>query len=216
MSETKLILFLILISFSISNSFSQQNEFIAAIFFNANGIEIKGDNEIFWQSSRGKIWGGGGLSCGANVKRYITKNNYINLELRYIQKGSVYEYLNLFGTINLDMIRLNYLEVPILCGHKFYINEREYFIETGLGYARHFSSISEISEFGSRNYSPDAKYFKNHDLSWLSSFKFPLNRQGKQNLLFGLRFSYSLLSIHNNYNLRNLVYGIQFDYVFNK
>ncbi|MDX1284136.1 MAG: hypothetical protein R3182_03945, partial [Draconibacterium sp.] len=108
-----LILFL-LFSLIVSKAFSQSFE--AGLLFNANGIHFIGENEIFWQSSNGKVWGGGGLSAGIFVKRNFTENLYYGLELRYIQKGSVFEYGNEYGTRSVETTRINYAEIPVIFG----------------------------------------------------------------------------------------------------
>lgn len=195
-------------------AYTQQREFIAGVFFNANGIEIVGENDIFWQSVNGKIWGGGGVSAGMEVKMPLKKRLDLGIEIRYIQKGSTYEYINQFGMQSYEVLRLNYIEIPIMLGYTFYVNKKDYTFSTGPGFARRFSSKMKIDEFMQRNNGTDVDSFKYFDFSWISSFSFPLNRKGKRNLLFGMRYSYSLLSIHENYKLRNMVYGIQLNYLF--
>ena len=196
-------------------SYCQPRDFIGGIFFNANGIHIVGDDHTYWQNSNGKIWGGGGLSAGLSVKHYLLKKCYLNLELRFIQKGSVYEYLNLYSTQSFEVLRLNYVELPVSLGYKLKTDTRDYFIESGFAYGTLFSSKVKIDEFAYRTGTSNAESFKDYDISWFSSFKFPLNKKGKENLLFGLRFSHSLFTIHEYYKLKNMVYGLQIDYIFN-
>ena len=205
---------LCVISFVNVSIFCQPGRFIGGIFFNANGIQVEGDNQIYWKNSNGKIWGGGGLSAGLSVKHYLHKKYYLNLELRYIQKGSVYEYINQYATQSFDVLRLNYLELPVSFGYRLKTDKRNYFIETGFAYGKLFSSKVKINEFAYRTGASNAEYFKDYDISWFSCFKFPLNKKGKDNLLFGLRFSHSLLTIHEYYKLMNMVYGLQMDYIF--
>jgi hypothetical protein len=196
-------------------SYCQPRNFIGGIFFNANGIHIVGDDNAYWQNSNGKIWGGGGLSAGLSVKHYLNKKYYFNLELRYIQKGSVYEYLNQYATQSFEVLRLNYMELPVSVGYKLKTNKKNYFIEFGFAYAKLFSSKVKMNDFAYRTGITNAESFKDYDISWFSSFKFPLNKKGKENLLFGLRFSHSLFTIHEYYKLKNMVYGLQIDYMFN-
>ena len=210
----KAISFLIFNFFTIS-LFCQPNYFIGGIFFSANGMHIVGDDDAFWQNSNGKIWGGGGLSTGLSVKHYLGKKYYLNLELRYIQKGSVYEYLNQYASQSFELLRLNYMELPVSIGYKLKTDKNDYFIETGFAYAKLFLSKVKMNEFAYRTGITNAESFKNYDISWFSSFKFPLNKKGNQNLLFGLRFSHSLFTIHEYYKLKNMVYGLQIDYMLN-
>jgi len=195
--------------------FCQPRYFIGGIFFNANGMHVEDDNSIYWQNTNGTIWGGGGLSAGLSVKHYLHKWYYFNLELRYIQKGSVYEYLNQYAAPSFEVLRFNYIELPIAIGYKLKTDKNNYFIESGFAFAKLFSSKVKINEFSYRNGTANAEYFKDYDISWFSSLKFPLNRKGKENLLLGLRFSYSLFTIHEYYKLKNMVYGLQVDYIFN-
>ncbi|MFW5721339.1 MAG: outer membrane beta-barrel protein, partial [Bacteroidota bacterium] len=170
------------VSYSI---FCQPHHFIGGIFFNANGIHVEGDNKIYWQNSNGKIWGGGGLSAGLSIKHYLHKKYYLNLELRYIQKGSVYEYLNQYATQSFEVLRLNYMELPVSVGYKLKTNKKNHFIESGFAYAKLFSSKVKMNDFAYRTGITNAESFKDYDISWFSSFKFPLNKKGKENLLFG-------------------------------
>lgn len=195
--------------------FCQPRHFIGGVLFNTNGIHIEGDNDIYWQNSNGIILGGGGLSAGISVKHYLLKKYYLNLELRYIQKGSVYEYLNEYATQSFDVLRLNYMELPVSIGYKLKIDKKNYFIESGFAYAKLFSSKVKIDEFDYRTGTLSEESFKDYDISWFSSLKFPINKKSKENLLFGLRFSYSLFTIQEYYKLKNMVYGLQMDYFFN-
>lgn len=198
------------------NLFPQVNKFVGTVFFNANGIHITGNDKGYWQSSSGSIFGGGGISGGICVKRNLNKKIYFNFEMRYIQKGSVYTYLNEYGTESDELLRLNYLEIPIQLGYIFKRNKKEFLFETGFGFARLFNTKFKKSGFTDRNAYPNIDKFKKQDISWIGSFKYPLNQKGKKNLLFGLRFSYSLFTIHQYYKIRNMDYGIQLEYVFSK
>ena len=151
---------------TLSRTFSQSDKFVAGIFLNGNGIHIVGDDEIFWQSSNGIIWGGGGLSGGVSVKRNLTETIYLNLEIRYIQKGSNYEYQSQSTGQSFEVLRFNYFEIPVLLGYTFNINKKNYYFETGFGIARMFSSKMKISEFANRQHNPDAQAFRKQDLSW--------------------------------------------------
>ena len=210
-SRSILILFVLFLSGL--NLFAQTNNFVAGIFFNANGIHFEGDNQIFWQTPNGNIAGSGGLSGGISVKRNLSEKIYLEMELRYIQKGSVFEYGNDFGTRSVETMRINYVEIPILIGLSFQINKKDFLVENGLGYAKQISSEIHINKHTSQNEFSNIDNFRDDDFSWIGSLKFPANQKKKNNLLLGLRTSYSLKSIHNNYNLRNLIYGVQVEYL---
>jgi len=213
-SLKKIFFTLILIILLNSACFSQPSEFLSGLFFNPNGIHITGHDELFWEKEDGKIWGGGGLSCGIFIKRFIQKKTYIGFEIRFIQKGSIYEISNPYGALVFEMLRLNYTEIPVLIGKTLKFNKKQYLLESGIGFARLFSSEVNVNKYIKRSNNPTAVGFKNIDFSWITSLKFAINK--KENLLFGVRTSYSILSIHEHYKLHNLDYGIQLDYVFNQ
>ncbi|MCK9499524.1 MAG: PorT family protein [Bacteroidales bacterium] len=194
--------------------FSQQDNFIGGILFNVNGIQIEG-NDTFWPNSNGSITGGVGLSTGLSVQHYLLKRYYFNFEIRYIQKGSVFAFLDQSATTYSEILRLNYMELPVSLGYQLKIKNKKYFIETGFAYAKLFSSKGNINEFVNRFGTINSENFNDYDISWFSSLKYPINKKNKGNLLLGLRFSYSLFTIHRDYKLKNMVYGLQMDYKFN-
>lgn len=193
--------------------FSQDSKFNAGILFNANGIHIQGQDVTYWSGSEGTIWGTGGLSLGGYVKRNFTDHIYASLELRYIRKGSIYEFLTDYGLHAYEVLKLNYIEMPILFGYKIRPNNKYRLFETGIAIAKLFSSDLEINELTQRKGTPESGDFKDIDFSWVGSVKFPLNRKKGNNLLFGLRVVHSILSIHKQYKLYNFDYGIQLDFL---
>jgi len=205
---------LIILLFFASTSLTlkaQNPNFIGGLLLNFNGIEIKGQNVQFWDSSNGTIWGTGGSSVGIFVKREFTEQVYGVIELRYIQKGSIYEFANQYGNRALEVLRLGYIELPLLVGYKFIKKKKHIYAETGLAYSRLFKSEMKFGELVERIKTPGASNFKNDDLSWVADLKFAITR--KNNLLLGLRTEYSLFSIHRNYNIHNFDYGVELDYL---
>ncbi|MBI9067304.1 MAG: outer membrane beta-barrel protein [Salinivirgaceae bacterium] len=194
--------------------FCQSNYFIGGIFFNVNGIHLEGNNDIYWQNSNGRTLGAGGLSAGLSVKHYLNKKYYFKLEIRYVQKGSVYEYFNPYTTRSFEVLRLNYMEIPASIGYKFQVYKRTLFFESGFAYAKLFSSEKKINEYAILTNIENAESFKDTDISWFTCVKFPINKI-ENKILLGLRFSYSLFTIHEYDKLKNIVYGIQMDYKFN-
>jgi hypothetical protein len=197
-------------------TYCQPRNFIGGMFFCANGVQIEGGNSSnYWYNSNGSIFGGGGLSTGLSVKHYLKNWYYFNIDLRYIQKGSLFTYFDQNTSQYTEFLRLNYMEIPISFGYQLNTKKTKYFIESGFAYAKLFSSKGNINEFVNRYGNINAEYFKDYDISWFSSLKTPVNRKSKKNLLLGLRFSYSLFTIHEYYDLKNMVYGLQLDYIFN-
>lgn len=194
--------------------FCQPNNFVGGMFLNFNGIDLVGGNDIYWQETNGYIGGAIGFSTGLSVNQYLHEKYYLNFEIRYIQKGSVYEYLIQDNTRLLEVLRLNYIEVPISIGRKFNIYKRDIFIESGFAYAKLFSSENKINEYAMLTNITNAESFKDTDISWFTCVKFPINKI-ENKILLGLRFSYSLFTIHEYDKLKNMVYGLQIDYKFN-
>lgn len=178
------------------------------------GIHITGDIEKMYSQTSGEFSGTGGYSIGFNVKRYFSKNTFGEFELRYIRKGSIYEFITSVGTVAYESIQLDYIEIPLLVGFNINLKKKYLLAETGLAYARLIASDMLVSELNQWDVSPKLNNFKQNDFSWIAGLKYPVIKNEK--LLVGCRFSYSLISIHSVYNLHNLNYGIELYYLFNR
>jgi hypothetical protein len=192
---------------------AQNTEFIAGLLVNINGISFVGKTAQFWNASDGTIWGGLGGSVGVSVQRDLTKKLYPKFELRYSKKGSIYEYLNQYSTQSNEVLFMNYIDIPVLIGYKFRANKKQYFLESGVSFAKQISSNIEFDELNSRTGTPNAENFKNIDISWTGCLKFVLNKKGNENLLFGLRIDHSLIPIHHYYKIYHFDYGIEINYL---
>jgi len=207
---------LFLIGITISAN-AQQHKFIGGLLVNINGLEFNGNTAQFWNSSGSttRIDGTLGFSAGLFVKREFSKNIYSTLEFRYINKGSIYEFISPYGTPASETLVLNYLELPVLIGYKIKPGKRTLFLESGLAFAKLISSNINAGDLINRTGTPNADAFKTTDISWIGSLKFPLVQKCEKNFLFGLRVSRSIPAIHKYYKIYNFDYGIEFDYVFN-
>ncbi len=196
----------------------QQHKFIGGVLLNFNGIEFKGNAVQYWTSSNQttRIDGTLGLSAGLFVKRELTESIYSTLELRYIRKGSIYEFISQYGTQAFQTVSLKYVEIPLLFGYKFKPYKRIYYLESGIAFGKLLSSKIEENDLTPRLDTPDTKEFRNFDFSWIASLKFPPIKKWRQNFLFGLRVSRSIISVHEYYKIYNLDYGIELNYIFNK
>lgn len=197
---------------------AQQSRFSGGLLLNINGIELKGKDEAhYWNANRsGKEIGGTmGVSAGLFVKHDITKKFFSTMELRYISKGSIYGFTSLVSTQSFETLYLNYIELPVLIGYKIKPAIRTWYFESGLAYAILISSNIEANDLVNRIGTPNANSFKETDISWMGSLKFPLVRKWKEHLLLGLRVSRSIISIHNYYKLYNFDYGVEINYRFN-
>jgi hypothetical protein len=191
---------------------SQNRDFIVGSLIGFYGIENRGDiQDAYYPLSNGSISGNGGLSYGLNVKHDLSKHIYGAIELRYCRKGSIYTFLSTNGTQSFHAIRLDYIEIPLSIGFKIKMKKKTLFAETGLAYARLFSSRMKIGEIQS---AIQESNYKHDDISWVANLKYPINKS--QKLLIGLRFLHSLFSIHQSYKLYNMDYGVEFYYLFNQ
>ncbi|HAF30160.1 MAG TPA: hypothetical protein DCG75_14055 [Bacteroidales bacterium] len=208
----KTILTILFLTFFVVLSLAQKYGFDAGLFFCLNGIHIEGDNEVLYNSSNGIIWGTGGISAGLTVKRNFTENFYWTFDLRYIRKGSIYEFTNIQGVQDFESIKLDYAELPISIGYEIKLEKRNLYFELGAAISKLLNSEKLVSDY---SYGQDISLFdqfKDYDYSFLGALKFSLNK--KDNVIFGLRVERSFLSIHEKYQLYNFDYGIEFSYYF--
>lgn len=195
-----------------SSLFAQNRGFETSIFLGFNGIHIEGQNEVLYNSLDGTVWGAAGLSAGLSVKRSFSKKFYWTFDLRYIRKGSVYEFINLYGLRDFESIKLDYAELPLLVGYKMNVGKRLLYFELGTAIAKLLNSEKLVSDY---SYGQDVallNMFKDYDYSVLGAIKLSTNR--KEKVLFGLRVERSFFSIHEVYKLYNFDYGIELSYFF--
>lgn len=211
--KKKLVL-LTIILFAQANVFSQNKEFIVGVLVGFYGVHIQGDIDEVYSPTNGDFYGTGGLSGGFNVKRYFSKTVYGEFEIRYIRKGSIYDFVTDYGIQAFESIRLDYIELPLLVGFKINFKKKYLLIETGLAYGRKVYSRMEISDLNQWNYDNILNNFTDNDYSWIATLKYPIIKSKK--LLLGFRFSHSLVSIHKLYKLYNMDYGVEVYYLFNR
>jgi len=193
---------------------SQNEEFVVIAALGFYGVHIVDEIEEMYSPTNGNISGTGMLSFGLNVKHAFNKSIYGAFGIRYIQKGSIYRFTTSYGTNAFESIRLNYIEIPVVLGFKINLKKKYLLAETGFAYARLVSSKMDVSDLNQWDCSDKLKNFKQNDYSWVANIKYPIIKSKK--LLAGFRFSYSLASIHTYYKLRNLDYGLELYYLFNR
>jgi len=203
------IFFLFLISIFISiGSSAQEHPFNAGMLIGGNGIEIKGDKEMHW--------GSGGLTLGAYVNTFFSKRFALQLETKYIRKGSIYVYNNVFGLEDYEILKLNYIELPLVSQYYFKANERCFFIEGGFSYAYLFSKTFTDSRMGITEPNTRFEGYRRNDFSIIGGlgYRFISKKNHDFSILF--RASRSVRSIHDYLKLYNVVYGLSFYYQINK
>lgn len=192
--------------------FAQKRSFDAGVFLGFNGIHIEGDNEVLYNSNTGTVWGTGGISAGFTVKRDFAKSFYWTFDLRYIRKGSIYEFINIQGVQDFESIKFDYAELPLSIGYKTNIGKRYIYVEMGTAIAKLMNSEKLVSEYSNGQDISLFNQFKDYDFSVLGAIKFSTNR--KEKILYGLCVARSFLSIHETYKLYNFDYGIEMSYSF--
>lgn len=196
---------------------NQDNDFHAGLSFGINGVELNGETQVFWHAYNGTIWGTGGISGGIFIERYLSNSFLASLQIKYTRKGSLYEFTDkstLYQQPSYEGLRLNYIELPLSIGYKLNTSHIYFLFETGLAYAKLFSSKMSIEELSKRNTTPSIEEFKDTDITWNSHVKIPINQHRGNNLFLGLGVSHSIVSIHKVYRLYNFVYGFDMIYLF--
>lgn len=126
-----------------------------------------------------------GPVAGVWVSRDISSGLSMQMELKYIQKGSKSnpDSLNNFSNF---LIRLNYVELPVLV--RYHYNERFVF-EGGLAYSYLVSAYQEI------DYQPYNSWpFRKHNMSGLLGVGYHI-QEGMEVML---RYNFSVSSIREN------------------
>lgn len=182
-------------------------------FLAVHGSTLSAPNTVMPKSNGSKF----NTGFGFYFKKRLLRNESLKIEFSFIQKGSYYNF-NL-----IELLRLNYIEIPILWSHSYYRRKKEFYFEFGLAYSQLLFSSKSIALYAKQNPDPDALNFKNYDIPIIISLYAPLNPRGKDNIKVGLRYSYSPLSIHKTYKtesmamfkdngIHNMTYGIQLVY----
>jgi hypothetical protein len=200
---------------------AQDNGFETGFLFNANRCIFHGDANIFLNNNKYNKMHIGYLhvSEGMFVKRNFSEKYYGKIELRYIPKGSVVVYaINAYNNENdWESIVLKYLDVPVLFGYKLRTRHNFILFETGIAYSKLIDiKASQSSFFTDNDLLPQLATFKKNDISWVGEIQFPLNRQRRDNLFLGFRFSHSIFTVNNIYKVYNSLYGLECEYLIKK
>ena len=187
---------------------AQDHPFNAGLLIGGNGIEIKGDKEM--------QWGTGGLTLGAYVNTYISDRLALKLEMKYIKKGSIYVYNNVFGLEDWEALKLNYIELPLVTHYYFKADSRCFFLEGGFAYAYLFSKTYTNSRMGTGEPNTRFEGYKRNDFSLIGGLGYRFISKKDHNFSILFRASRSIVSIHNSLKLYNVVYGVSFYYQLNK
>jgi len=155
-----------------------------------------------------------GFNVGVFVNYQLSYRTGLQVELNFLQKGSRHnpDYEN--NDYSQYILRLNYMEVPLLLSYKIYEN---FAIEIGpsLGYL--------VSNYEERDYREiESNPFRKYTANWITGFHFLMNKNWSVNF----RFDYSLIGIRNKpapgdryilfqYGQFNNVLNLSLQYTFN-
>lgn len=201
---------LLLVNFSI---ISQNRNFEASVFAGCYGVHIEGQNEVIYNSTDGVVWGTLGYSAGLSVKRSFSKKFYWTFDLRYIRKGSIYDFTNIYGLPDHELIKFDYAELPVLIGYKVKLEKRHLYFELGAAISKLLNSEKLVSDYSFGQDISLFDQFKDYDYSFIVALKYSFNKKEKTFVAF--RVERSFLSIHEKYKLYNFDYGVELSYCFN-
>lgn len=208
----KKIIFLLLINCTSFFLHAQNRNFETGIFLGFNGIHIEGDNQVLYNSTNGTAWGSLGATAGITVKRDFAKKFYWTFDLRYMRKGSIYDFTNIYGLPDHELIKLDYAELPVLIGYNVRLEKRYLYFELGAAIAKLLNSKKIVSDYSNGQDISLFDQFKDYDYTFIVALKYSFNK--KEKTLIGFRVAHSFISIHEKYKLYNFDYGVELSYYF--
>ena len=178
----KLAIVLLLLLYG-SNIILAQHKFKAGLLAGIIGSQVSGDNLSGFNKP--------GLVAGAFVSRQL-KNEKASFEfqLTYIQKGSRKQVRPDKGDLTFYLLRLNYIEVPLLLKYKI----KKFTYEVGPSVASLLKYTVQDQYGYIPSSSPEARAFKRTDFCINAGINVPLGKRMEMNW----RWSNSFLPIRDN------------------
>jgi len=216
----KHVIFFLFLFASCLNSLAQKNVFEAGLLLNINRCTFHGKVREFLNYDKYQKIHLGSLrsSGGIFVKRYFSEQWYGKLEMRYIEKGITTARLK--DATNSDIwqsLVLSYFEVPFLLGYKAKLKKRYLLLESGFAFSKLVGTRTTQTNYITTSYlKADYGTFEKNDFSWIGELIMPLNHKKRDNLFLSFRFSHSIFSINNKYELLNSLYGIELCYLLKR
>ncbi len=172
--------FLLVFLISLTQLYAQEDQgFKAGVQFGMTGTQVTGDALSGFNKA--------GLFAGFLVNRAVGKLGDFQLEMNFIQKGSRKNAQPSKGILDAYLLRLNYIEIPIM--YRFKIVE-PLSIEVGLQLAYLISS-SEYDINGIISTDPTVEGFKKLDFSAFTGLHYQINKH----IGISFRYGYSILAI---------------------
>lgn len=174
---SKRLLIALFFLFEFSNCFSQR--FNTGIVAGFAATQVSGDQLAGFDKP--------GFQFGALVSADISQKFDLSFQILYTQKGSKKKSRVDQGDFRYYLLKLNYIEVPLLFTYK---NSKRFHIESGISYGRLVSS-SEEDETGDIGNIPDRKKFNNYEMGFLIGMNYMLF----ENFYMNLQATNSILPI---------------------
>ncbi|MFB6305890.1 MAG: porin family protein [Flavobacteriales bacterium] len=165
------------------SSYSQNYKFQAGAIGGMTGTQISGDG----LSGFNKI----GLIGGIFTNHQLSDKFYGEMEIIFFQKGSRKTANPKQGDFTRYLLRLNYVEVPLLIQYK----EEKFTFETGPSFGR---LISRKEKVNGVDYTNETQSFKDFEISWNFGINYALN----ENFLLEARFNNSISAVRGKNNIR--------------
>ena len=175
---------LFLAFFTTDTLLGQGQRFKAGLNFGITAAQIDGDDSANFNKL--------GLSAGLSAYTILNQKSDLIIEILFSQRGSRTEFSSSNNTPQ-QIIRLNYIEVPLIYNFKDWYQEDEDYhkmhFQGGLSYGRLFSS-----SFVDTSIEDLAPFFRENDISWLLGLKFHIN----ENIGFYARYTRSFNLLYKN------------------
>ena len=176
-------LFLLLVT---TYSYAQDKGFRGGIMFGAVASQVDGDMLIGYNK--------GGLQGGMFIANKFTKHWGIQIEMKYIQKGSrttsvPADTANVNGdTTRYYKLRLSYIDVPFIFTYNI---GKRFMLEAGLGFAYLFRVREDIGGYGMSPLMQNERPFNRMEFPFVFGVAF----YPAKNFHIDFRYSYSILPI---------------------
>jgi len=166
----------------------------------------------------GDTYGGyhkAGFEVGTFVNRYITKNTSLQMQLKYIQKGSRHIPDSIDFENRPYRLHMDYVEIPFNFNYHY---KKRFVISLGIHNGYLFNFKEELDYI--RLYEDEFRYFNKYELSYSVGLSYKISKK----IIFGILHNYSILPVRKhalgsvykfNFGQYNKLLAFSFYYQFN-
>ncbi len=169
--------YLLIVLLTLITGIAGAQKFNGGILLGGNVSQVDGDTWAGYHKF--------GFQAGGLVGLRISPHSSFQMELEFFQKGSRKNADSVHGSLDTYLLRLNYIEIPILYQYTF---AKRYFLETGPAVDILFSYKEQVNGFD-ETFVP----LRTVTLAGILGFGGYITKHLKADF----RFNYSLLSIRN-------------------